>query len=46
MLDKIKAITGIFSDLTAVLFRLAITFMLFASYDTIHSIADHLLSVL
>ena len=45
-METLKQITGIINDISSVLFRLAITFMLFASYDTIHSIADYLLSVL
>ena len=41
-MNKIKQVTSMVNDITAVLFRLAIIFMLLASYDTIHLIIDHL----
>ena len=41
-MNKIKQVTGMINDITAVLFRLAIIFMLLASYDTMHNIVTHL----
>ena len=45
-MNKLKNITGIVNDITAILFRLAVIFMLFASYDTMSSIADILLGLI
>lgn len=41
-MNKIKQITGMINDITAAIFRLAIIFMLLASYDTMSLILDHL----
>ena len=41
-MNKIKQVTGIVNDITAAIFRLAIIFMLLASYDTMSLILDHL----
>ena len=45
-MNKLKQITGMINDITAVLFRLAIIFMLLASYDTMSLIIDHVKIVL
>ncbi len=45
-MDKFKQVTEIINNITASIFRLAIIFMLLASYDTMHLIIDHLEIVL